>query len=303
MAIKNTTSIFISKFGLVYKIIVYFLLVVLIVGAIAFAVAHPALQKLADKIGDTGFVQHAKNGIGKFIRGNGEYLDDFQAAYDSFGEVEETVRSAKTEWTNLTITLYIAFAVVTYLLALSCLPFSDILRNFMSSKSEYGFMSNLVANGRRAALYALLFTIFVFTSQAAIFLLCVILFIKLFAKIGLLSVSVCYLLFSLLSALRSTIFAGWLPATVTENVGVFKGFSVGIRAIGKRFLRSFWTFVFLNWILTAALSAFGVLTFGVGLIIAIPSAFIMYRIVELVLYFDACGYRYYVDAQTVKEIS
>ena len=279
------------------------MIVVLIVGSIAFAVAHPALQKLSDKVGGTSFVQHAKNGIGKLIRGNDEFLEDFQAAYDSFGEIEASVRTAKAEWTNLTITFFVAFAVMTYLLALSCLPFSDILRNFMSSKSEYGFMSNLVANGKRAALYALLFTLFVFTSQVAIVALCVFLFFKLFAKIGFLSFSVCYLLLTLLLALKSTLFAGWLPATVTENVGVFKGFTVGIRAIGKRFLRSFWTFVFMDWIVLGLLVITGVLTFGVGLIVSIPSAFILYRIVELVLYFDACGYRYYVDAQTVREVS
>ena len=300
MAIKSTAGIFISKFGLVYKIIVYFLIVVLIVGAIAFAVAHPALQSLLDKVGDAGFIQHAKSGFAKFIRGNEGFSEEFQAAYDSFGELEETLHTAKTEWTKLTVTFFIAFAVITYLLALNCLPFSDILRNFMSSRSEFGFMSNLVANAGRAALYALLFTLIVFTSHVAIIVLAVFVFFKLYAKIGFLAFSVSYLILTLLFALKSTVFAGWLPATVTENVGVIKGFGIGIRAIGRRFMRSFWTFVFLNWILTAVISLFGILTFGVGFVIAIPSAFIMYRIVELVLYYDACGYRYYVDAQTVR---
>lgn len=300
MAIKHTAGIFISKFGLVYKIIVYFLIVVLLVGAITFAVAHPAIQKLVEKAGDTSFVMHAKNGFAKLLRGNDAFLDEFRLANDSFGEIAATVKTAKGEWTALTVTFFVAFAVVTYLLALSALPFSDILRNFMSSKSEFGFMSNLVANAGRAALYALLYTLFVFTSQVAICILTVLVFLELIPKLGVLSFSVCYLILTLLSALKSTIFAGWLPATVTENVGVFKGFGVGLRAIGKRFMRSFWTFVFLSWLLTALISAFGVLTFGVGLIIAIPSAFILHRIVELVLYFDACGYRYYIDAQTVR---
>ena len=300
MAIKHTAGIFISKFGLVYKIIVFFLIVVLIVGAVAFAVAHPAMQNLSDKIGDTGFVQHAKSGIGKLLRGNSDFLNEFQAAYDSFEELASVLRSAKGEWTNLSVTFFVAFVVVTYLLALSFLPFSDILRNFMSSKSEYGFLSNLVANAGRAALYALLYTLFVFTSQFAIFALAFFLFFRLLPKIGLLAFSVSYLVLTLLSALKSTLFAGWLPATVTENVGVIKGFAVGIRAIGKRFLRAFWTFVFLSWIMTASVSAFGVLTFGIGFIIAIPSFFIVYRIAELVLYFDACGYHYYIDEQTIR---
>lgn len=300
MAIKHTTGIFISKFGLVYKIIVYFLIVVLIVGAISFAVAHPALKSLFEKVGDTGFVQHAKSGIGKLVRGNSDFLVEFQAAYDSFEELASTLRNEKAEWAKLTVTFFVSFAVITYLLALSFLPFSDILRNFMSSKSEYGFMSNLVANGGRAALYALFYTLVVFTSQIAITALSVFVFLKLVPKIGVLALTVGYLILTLLSGLKSTIFSGWLPATVTENVCVFKGFVVGIRAVGKKFLRSFWTFVFLSWIMTYLILSFGILTFGVGLIIAVPSLFIMYRIVELVLYFDVCGYRYYVDEQTVR---
>jgi len=300
MAIKHTTGIFISKFGLVYKIIVYFLIVVLIVGAISFAVAHPALKSLSEKIGDTGFVQHAKSGVAKLVRGNSDFLIEFQAAYDSFEELSATLRAEKAAWTKLTVTFFVSFAIITYLLALSFLPFSDIIRNFMSSKSEYGFMSNLVANGARAALYALFYTLIVFTSQIAITALAAVVVIKLMPEIGVLSLTVGYLILTLLSGLKSTLFAGWLPAIVTENVGVFKGFAVGIRAIGKRFMRSFWTFVFLSWILTYLILSFGILTFGAGLIIGVPSLFITYRIVELVLYFDVCGYRYYVDEQTVR---
>ncbi len=300
MAIKHTTSIFISKFGLVYKIIVYFLVIALIVGAVAFAVAHPALKTLSEKAGDTGFVTHLKSGAEKLLRGNGEFLDEFRLANESYGEWTDVLTESKGEWTTILGTALAALLVLTYLLALCFLPFSDILKNFMTSKSEFGFMSNLVANAGRAALYALFYTVLVFTMQAAIFSLGVFLFVKCAPRVGVLSLPVAYLVTLLLTSLKSTILSGWLPATVTENVGVVKGFGVGLKSIGKRFMRSFWTFVFFNLLLSAVLPLFGFLTFGIGFIIAVPSAFIMHRIVELVLYFDARGYRYYIDEQTVR---
>jgi len=301
MAIKHSTSIFIARFGLVYKIVIYFLIVGLIVAAISMAVLAPAISEILGEMRATESFAHFKEGLSKLFHGNGEFLEEFRIAAQSFDDIGKVMETCRSQVTMCIVTAVIAFFVMMFLLAISFLPFSDIISNFMSSKSDYGFMSNLVANAGRAVLFALFYTFTVFLASVGIFVFSAWLCIRMLGAIGIFAPTVAYLILHLLLSLRSALIAGWLPAVVVEKCNVPKGFVVGLRAIGKKFPRAFWTFFFLNLITATLVPLFGLLTFGIGFIIAIPSAFILYRIAELVLYYDAKSYRYYVDNQTVKE--
>lgn len=301
MIIKHSTSIFISRFGLVYKIVLYFLIVCLVVAAISIAIIAPSLTEIFGEMGVSECLSHFGAGFDKLFHGNGDFLEEFRIAAECAADLGGVWSEYRSQVILCAVTAVVALFVTVFLLSVSFLPFSDIIANFMSSKSDYGFLSNLVVNAGSAVRYALLYTFTIFVVSLGIFALSMWILVKLVGEIGIFGVTVAYLVLNLLLALRSALIAGWLPAVVVEKCGVAKGFSVGLRAIGKHFPRAFWTFFFLNLIAASVIPLFGLFTFGIGFVIAIPSAYIIYRIAELVLYYDAKGYRYYLDERTVIE--
>lgn len=303
MALKHSINIFLSRFNLVYKMVVYFFVIVLVLSALNVSIVAPSVSAVIADIKSTGVLHYLKEGCMQFIRGEGEFSDSFNAMYNSFGEVQNILSgSGSTVVLLITVTLC-TILVGAFLLSLSFLPFSDIINHFMNSKSNFDFLSNMVANVKKAAQYALAYTFIGFTLSALILYGSMLLFAALFKTIGLFSLPVVYAAALIAFSLKSVIFSGWLPAIVCDGKGIFRGFAHGLRQIAPHFTGVFWNFMFAHILGVSFVAIFGIVTFGVGFFVAVPSVFMVYRTLELVLYYNAKGYKYYVDKERVVRTS
>ena len=105
--------------------------------------------------------------------------------------------------------------------------------------------------------------------------------------------------FSFFSALTMTIFGGWIPAMIVKNKNVFGGLKECFRVMRRRFIYTFGS-AFAMVLTLVFINVFGGLcTFGVGLIVTIPTTLVVVEIFNMVAYYTAIGQRYYVDTNNV----
>ena len=105
--------------------------------------------------------------------------------------------------------------------------------------------------------------------------------------------------FSILMALKHTLFCGWIPSMVVRNKGAFAALKDSMIIPKRRFGRTFGN-AFSLVITVVCFNMFGgIFTYGVGLIITIPVTILLYSIFGMVAYYSATGQRYYLDPYNV----
>ncbi|NCA67222.1 MAG: hypothetical protein EOM87_04060 [Clostridia bacterium] len=303
MSLKHALSILLSRFTIIFKIILYFVVVMLIFVTIAGSALAPTIRTVKSEIENTGVFTEFKEGFVKLTKGDSDFTESFQRASASLGEIAEIFTNNRTRviWAIAIVMLFVLLAA--YVMTLSYVSFSDIINHFMCTNSRFGFLSNFISNLKRSLLYGLMHLLTVSVSNILIGYFLLFLTGVLLQAIGILCAPIILTLGVLLYSLKSTVFAGWLPAIVHDNKKVLPALVAGIRTISERGSEAFLSFVMMHSLALIMVIVFSFTTFGAGLIIAIPTVMMFHRTLELVLYYNANEYKYYVDNEKVIKIS
>lgn len=297
MLYKNTFKLMFSNAHLIYKILLYILLAVAIVGGLSFLVAIPIFNLLVDerfflKIGDiySSFLSNL----------------DLKALIMEIGILSEKLVDIMNE--NFSRIVFSAFAsgfvlfvVGQIILNLHTLPVSIVVDLYMSSNVKQKITTAFAQSIKKNICYQLVTLITLLPINFGLmylFLYSLRLF-KLGGAFIIISPFIIVVGFTLLSALKHTLFCGWIPAMIVKNDGVFKGLKDGMVVPKRRFFQTFansfalvLTLLFLN-----VLGS--VFTYGVGLFLTVPVTILTVNIFGLVAYYSASGQKYYLDAYNV----
>lgn len=299
MSLKHALSILLSRFSIIFKMILYFMVVVLIFSTIAGSVFAPTIRAISNDIADTGIVADFKEGLTKLTQGDPTFTESFERASASLDQVADIITNNRSKFMWSIIIVILFFVLAAYVLSLSYISYSDIINHFMSSNSRFGFISNFIANLKRSLLYGLMHLLTVTLSNWLIAYFLMFLTGVLLKSIGIFSAPIIITLGIVLYSLKSTVFAGWLPAIVHENKKVLPAFVHGIKTISERGSQAFLSFIMMYTLAFVTIVLFSFTTFGAGLILIIPTAMMFHRALELVLYYNANDYKYYVDNERV----
>ncbi len=297
MLYKNTFKIFFSNGSLIWHTLLY----LLISGALVFGAGALILSPLFDILADVGWTTAVSDSYMNFLN----HINLKQLLVD-IGD------NARWFWQVIidnfdSLVLYIIlFVVVVVVVGSMVVRFftmsaSTCVNYYMNSNVKASFPNNIFTSFYRNLRYQLAYSITILPLNFGVFVL-VVYMLKMFDGDGLLffvAPFIIVLTIALLSALKTTLFGGWLPAVVSSNRGVFacmkKGFVVTKRRFSETYGNSFalsLTIIFVNFFA-------GALTFGVGLIVTIPASCIIVLIFQNVAYYMAIGQRYYVDNYNV----
>ena len=302
MPVKHTVNILISKYGLVFKMIAYYALSLLLFVSIAASIVSPIFGSMFEEIAATGVSAQISQFFDEFLHGESSIVDTFGAIGSTFNSIIDIVRSNNTAVVN-GLAVFGVFAVLyLFVVAMSNLVCSDVINTFMNSNSRFGFTSNFIFNLKRSALYALIYLVTYLPASLVVLVLAV-LTASVLIKLGalLLALPVAVLLFLVLQSLVLTVFCGWLPAVVYDKCKVGKALVEGPKQIWKHFdycWMSMFVTMFLSFIFVVASTIF---TFGVGFIIAFPTAVVAVKILELVLYYNVRGYKFYETEKMITD--
>ena len=304
MIIKDAFSITTSKFSLVYKVILVLLIAMLIFGIIGYAILAPTLNGYVNDLKGLGIGRVFKEYIKSIFNGGEGIQQDggnvyYQALVDTIKDIGIITKNhVGSIWGGIIAIIVIALLFsVFYLICLYTV--TDTLHTFMSSDSEYGFMSNMIANLKKSFKFSL--------AYLGVGVACMIIIVGLSLGLGFLlsavnnflGIVVAYFTALLLISIQRALFSGWMPAYVVSDLTVKESLVVNFKIASKRFKDQLGVY-FALYLSTLILGIIVTLcTFGFGIIIVWSVCAVLSLSHDMVEYYHFKGKKYYRDQQHV----
>lgn len=297
MAFKNSIKILFSNFNLVWKMLLYFVLIFIAVGVLGYFCVSPIIQLI-----DAG---------GFFNRFMELYTDflaslNLTALFDSLAQLFDEVfifigENMSTLWYSfLGVGLLILFinCVVCSLVNMAC---CNSLHLYMGSMTKQGFFASLSENfGKNLKMQIAYYFVTLPINILGIGLL--ILMLELFNISWILSLVAVFLIiigFILFMALKLTIFTAWVPTSVVMNFGIWKSLKVSLKTVFKKFGKIFGNAIGIVLSIVCVNVFFGLFSFMAGLLISIPISYLLCSVFGMVVVYEGQGMRYYTDIYNV----
>ena len=290
---RNSVKLLFSNFATVWKLLLYYLIITLIgVGLVA-----PVFSSVVEVFRSHNFFEVLVDLLTTFNLGT-----NILSIFASFGTVISTLVACILDYfvihTWLAVYLTFLFVVLLpFLYELGGIAAGEILYGYMSSQAQVNFTGRIFSSVRKSFKYILAKLLIATPINILIFFLIYKVF-ALTALGGTIKFAVpliITLVLCLLVTLRLVLFAGWLPALIVNDCGVWSAFARGIRAVGRRFFRTFSTmlvFVLLN-------ICIDVLFGSIAFLLLVPLGVYFVYIIDFVMFYGSQGMRYYVDADTI----
>ena len=297
MLYKNTFKLLFSNSHLIWKIMLYILIATLAVGGLCLVASLPVIQLL---VNETYFEKIAEVYT--------TFIDtlDLKALIMRIGDLSvKFVDIINENISQILLSIlgvgFVLLVLGSVLLKFYAVPTAVNLYYYMSSNTKHSFLNSMASSFKQNIAYQLLSLVILLPINCLTYYL-LLYSLRLFKFGGALIIFSPFIIlfgFSILMALKHTIFCGWIPSMVVRNKGVFSAFKDSLIVVKRRFGQTFGNAFAL--VLTAIfLNVFGgVFTYGVGLIITIPVTILMYSTFGMVAYYSTTGQRYYLDQYNV----
>ena len=292
MMFRNSVKLLFSNFATVWKLLLYYLIITLIgVGLVA-----PVFSSVVEVFRSHNFFEVLVDLLTTFNLGT-----NILSIFASFGTVISTLVACILDYfvihTWLAVYLTFLFVVLLpFLYELGGIAAGEILYGYMSSQAKVNF-TGIFSSVRKSFKYILAKLLIATPINILIFFLIYKVF-ALTALGGTIKFAVpliITLVLCLLFTLRLVLFSGWLPALIVNDCGVWSAFARGLKAVGRRFFRTFSTmlvFVLLN-------ICIDVLFGSIAFLLLVPLGVYFVYIIDFVMFYGSQGMRYYVDADTI----
>ena len=304
MIIKDAFSITTSKFSLVYKVVLVLLVAMLFFGIIGYAILAPTLSSYVKDLKGLGVGKVVKDYV-KSIFTSGNVIEQdggnayYQALVDTIKNIGVITKNhVGSIWGGIIAIVIIALLFSVFYHMCLC-TVTDNLRVFMSSDSDYGFLSNMIANLKKSFKFSLAYVGMFIVSMIIVVGLSLGLGFLLSAVNNFLGIAVAYFTALLTLSMQRALFSGWMPAYIVSDLTVGESFAVNFKMAGKRFKDQLGVY-FMMYLATLILGIIvGFCTFGFGIIIVWGVCAVLSQAQDMVEYYHYKGMKYYRDQQHV----
>ena len=176
---------------------------------------------------------------------------------------------------------------------------TDTLHAFMSSDSEYGFLSNFIANFSKAFKFSLAYVGMSIGCLIIVFGVGLGLGFMLGAINNWLGVVAAYFSIILLLAIQRALFAGWMPSYVVSDLTIKESFVANFKMASKNFADVLGVYFALYLMILIFGMIISVLTLGFGIIMVWGVSAVLTQAFDMVFYYHYKGKKYYRDSQHV----
>ena len=297
MSIDNSFKLFVNRFGLVWKVLLFQLICAVIISGIALALCYTLIENLVnsgffDRISEF-FVANVLNIRLDYLMSNISII---------ISEFFEIISLDLANLLPLVIVLLVIVIILgAFMFALTDTPLTECVYGYMGSCAKFGFTGCFISNIGRSVKLSLCKMITVLPLDLLIMAGFVYSFniLALGGIFNYIGPFIVLMVLALLLSLRYAFFCCWAPAIVVKNQGIWKGLKDNFKSIFNNF-KTVWlsqlaTIVIL---LVINIGVF-ILTAGIGCIFTIPASVVYSSIVNNVLYFQLNGLRYYIDKENI----
>lgn len=298
MKYKNSIKIALSNFNIVWKSMFYFLLIAVVLGAVLYLTMMPVYNLLRE----AGFIADVLEVYAGFLTSLN--LTNLLLSVKELGIELVAILTANisTIWFNFVIVALVICFFTAILHNLSILPMCNSLNYYMGSINNYGFFSSFqdtFGKSLKITLIQYLVALPINLLIASVFIFSFRLFNASWWVISFLAPFLIMFILILMLSLKSTLFISWIPTMVTMNYSVWRSLGVALKTSFKRYWKTLSICVGLVLTLIPLNLFLGLFTFGVGLLVSIPTSFLLYCTIGMVTTFEGLGMRYYVDVYNV----
>ncbi|MCH5351169.1 MAG: hypothetical protein J1F39_04290 [Clostridiales bacterium] len=288
MSFKNALKNLVAHFGVVWSLFMFILLFVVVITGLSL----PFLLPIRRALSDAGVFESVQKAFEVFFT-DGNFQALFDGLSNAYNLIEDLLINNKTIM-SLSIWFFVAIMlfVFRFFLGLYEIPLATVLDGQLSCNSRYGFAGKFFSTLLMSIRYSFFKMLITITFDAAIFW--IVYAIRSVIPFGIGQVFLILFVLFVLFPFRFSIVACWAPAAVNGN-GVLKGFVVSIKIGFKRFGSIFSSFL-VSMMLIIAIGVFiTVFTLGVGLVIILPMSACYVSYLNITVYYNKTGRRYYID--------
>ena len=296
MGFINAIKITFSRISLVFKVLLYDIIVAGIMIAICAGVLLPQFSEVGTEIGKLAIGEGIIADINIWLDGGIKLSDVFAGFYQDVAKAIEMVGT--NLWSLAFATIIVAVLVTKFLIGLRTIPTYDIVNSYMTESSNYYFLGNLTHNIGRSAKFSGLQMLFSLPCDVLILVILYFGIGLLFDVVGIFALPLIVILIVCLFAFKNTIFYFWIPSVV-QGKPMVKAFSESVKLAFKHFSDIFLSQItYLLFVVVLGMIAI-ITTFGAGLLVVGPLLFVILIAMKLAKYYDVNKMRYYVTVDKV----
>ncbi len=302
MRFKHTFHVFVDNFTIIYKQLLYRLVILLISGLITFAVVYPFIMDLINSDQLQLLLDNAWTYLSNLLNGKieelGQLAENVKKAFGAFMELLQT----KLPSFVLSLLLLVLVRIVSkWFEGLGNYATAACINDKMALRAKQPFLTTLIKNLKDAAIYNLIYVPMsvvydVIVAVAMFFLLFFLLNHVLYFLISVFLFTLA-LVFSII--IKMTFTTDWLPSLIRGKKGQRGAFLYTFSRNGKNTLHIMSDFAVLVILIFALNVTVGLSTLGVGLLLTIPSSYVCLICFEFVNYYDREGLKYFIGENNI----
>ena len=299
MMYKNSVKLLFSNFSLVWKTLLYNLIIIGIVGVLAYFSAVPVYDVL--KL--NGFFESVHDIFANFVENLNlrNFFKDIGACGKLFADIINN--NFSDIWVSIVLFLLSIFVFGKLMFGLIKLPTQNVLYASMSNNMKVGTFTSFVANFKKVMLFELSKFVITFPIDILIayaIILCFRLF-KVGGTISILAPFIIVIIAIVLVAIRITMFSCWSPLIAVKDMGVFTSLKENFKLVLRRFIKIFGNSIGIVFTVIVINGMAILFTLGTCLFITIPLSSVLLHTYSMSAFYGSYGMRYYVDYSTIVE--
>lgn len=306
MRFKHTFHVFVDNFSVIYKQLLYRLVIMLISGIICWLCINPLVRDVIRSEQLNDLLESLHGFITNLLNGKLEELSALsQMVKDAYAEVIALINSKTSSIIVSGLVLLLIYIVTKWFEGLGNYATASVINDKMALRAEQPFLGTLIRNLKEAAIYN---AIYVPLSIAYDLLISVAMFFLLFFLLNnvlyfFISIFLFVLALVVSIVIKMTFTCDWLPALIRGKKGQAGALKYTFVQTGKKTLGVMSNFTIITIGVFAVNAAALILTFGVGLLITIPSSYVIIICFEFVNYYDREEIKYFLDKNTIVNTS
>lgn len=303
MKFKHTFHVFVDNFQVIYKQLLYQLIVGLITFGLDAACVLPLINGVTSSQAFTGLI----NGVTEFFKNfiGGEFSDlptISEGIKNAYGELITLFRS-ETGVIVLTVFLLLIVRIIKkWFTGLGNYATAAVINDKMSMRANSPYLATLIKNFKTASVYNAIYAPLSVLFDLAV---CVIAFFLLYLLAILLNIPIIItiFLFTLIIvfaiSLKMTFTTDWLPAIIRGKMRQKEALIYTFSRKNKDTLNILSNFVILILIIFSANVLATVSTLGVAALITIPASYVLILCFEMTNYFDREQIKYSIGVNSI----
>lgn len=299
MELKHSFNILLSRYTLIFKTMIYVLLVSAVCVGVMVSIMTPAMDPLIQDIENAGLVTTTTSTLMQMFLQQIDYatgMDTLSACYESLMAIIGTYRNEMLIFYILTSIVLFVYRLLT---SMTSVPIASSVNKYMSSSVHTRFANDIAENFWASIKYAFFATIINQILNTALGFMTYYMIMATVRGWGIFAFTVSIFVLLLFLSFKYTLFITWVPGIVVEKKKVLSALVDSIKSFPKYFKYGFFSSIILYLFAMAATVLLGMATFFILVPVIVVAVIVMLRIIELVCYYKVNNKRYYIDHNNI----